>query len=713
MIPQETVEEIKRTLDIVEVVEDFVTLKKKGKSWIGLCPFHVDSSPSMYVTPSMNLYKCFSCGASGDAIKFVQEKEGLNYVESLKYLAAKYGIKIIEKKRSPEEEEKHKRRESIYLTMNYAKDFFMRTMQTSQEGKSLGLGYFKNRGYNGDTINKFDLGYSLDAWDALEKSAFEKGYTETSLELAGLRSENEKGKKYDRFRGRVMFPIHDLSGRVIAFGARTLKKDGKPKYLNSPETEIYHKSDALYGIYHAKDALRIKDRCYLVEGYTDVISLNQSGIENVVASSGTALTEGQIKQIKRFTNNVTAVFDGDAAGLKAAIRGVDMLLEQGLNVRVVRLPEGEDPDSYCTQLGGTKFAEFLKDAETDFILFAAKLYNEEAKNDPLNKAEKVREVLKSIVKIPDTIQQEIFIKECATVFDISVDGLIKELNALTKREIERIEKEKTRARRPYENPNGAGSSGLPPSTPPPNMPSDLPPPPMDNFGDVPPPSFAPEFDIPEPHFDGENGYLPPLGPQEIPNSDQKDETSSRSTTGNRLSKLGIHEEEFIRILLLYGGAYVDDKVGYIYEYLFNELGSMMLEDEFCQQILVDYKNETAMGEVPSVNHFKEKYSSEKDRKTLQRITDLNEEHKPSDEWFKRHRIMIPTMDENIGRLAYNSLLHYKLTYLSDLIDQCNTGLLEAEKNGNDEKMMEALQLLTLLVQQRKDIATELGITIKL
>ncbi|OHX66858.1 DNA primase [Flammeovirga pacifica] len=742
MIPQETVEEIKRTLDIVEVVEDFVTLKKKGKSWIGICPFHVDNSPSMYVTPSMNLYKCFSCGASGDAIKFVQEKEGKSYVEALKYLAAKYGIKIVEKKRSPEEEEKAKRKESIFLTMNFAKDYFMRMMQTSDEGKSLGLGYFKNRGYNGDTINKFELGYSLDSWDSLEKEATNKGYTLESLGQAGLQSENEKGKKYDRFRGRVMFPIHDLSGRVIAFGARTLKKDGKPKYLNSPETEIYHKSDALYGIYQSKDALRVKDRCYLVEGYTDVISLNQSGIENVVASSGTALTEGQIKQIKRFTNNVTALFDGDAAGLKAAIRGVDMLLEQGLNVRVVRLPDGEDPDSFCSSLGGDKFAEYLKREETDFILFAARLYNEEAKNDPIKKGEKIREVLMSIVKIPDTIQQEIFLKECAQVFEISVEGLAKNLQEIKQKELEQAEKRRNQQRRPYENPYGGGSidaspshdapppplppmgfdnfSNEPPPTPPPF--DDVPPPPMDfdggferDFGgdEIPPPVPFPLDDVPPPSMEpvieiGDAPILPPLG-EVTPSTTQKPDSPKGPS---RLKRLGIHEEEYIRILMLYGDQHINDEVGYIYQYLFDELGNMMLEDLFCQQILVDYKNETAMGEIPSINFFKEKYSSEKDRKRILNIIG-EDTHEPSAEWTKRHKINIPKKDENIGKLAYNSLLYYKMAYLTDLINQCQEGLLLAEKNKNDEKMMEALQLMTLLSQQRKEIAKQLGITIKL
>ncbi|ANQ50056.1 DNA primase [Flammeovirga sp. MY04] len=738
MIPQETVEEIKRTLDIVEVVEDFVPLKKKGKSWIGLCPFHVDNTPSMYVTPSMNLYKCFSCGASGDAIKFVQEKEGKSYVEALKYLAAKYGIKIVEKKRSPEEEEKHKRRESIFLTMNFAKDYFMRIMQTSDEGKSLGLGYFKNRGFNGDTINKFELGYSLDSWDSLEKEATGKGYTVESLNLAGLQSENDKGRKYDRFRGRVMFPIHDLSGRVIAFGARTLKKDGKPKYLNSPETEIYHKSDALYGIFHSKDALRVKDRCYLVEGYTDVISLHQAGIENVVASSGTALTEGQIKQIKRFTNNVTSLFDGDAAGLKAAIRGVDMLLEQGLNVRVVRLPDGEDPDSLCASLGGEKFSEFLKQEETDFILFAARLYNDEAKNDPIKKGEKIREVLMSIVKIPDTIQQEIFLKECAEVFEISVEGLAKNLQEIKQKEIEQAERRKNQQRRPYENPYG-GSRGtsntpspLPPSTPPPSMPpmgfddfpaNTPPPPPMDDIplpppmefdgfssgGEMPPPP-PPMDEMPPMPLDIEPTappILPPLGAEEV-----KKPAFERPKGPSRLKRLGIHEEEYIRILMLYGDQYINEEVGYIYQYLFDELGDMMLEDLFCQQILVDYKNETAMGEIPSIHYFKEKYSEEKDRKRILNIIG-EDTHEPSAEWTTRHKINIPKKDENVGKLAYNSLLYYKIAYLTDLINQCQDGLVVAEQNNNEEKMMEALELMTLLAQQRKEIADQLGITIKL
>lgn len=430
MIDQTTIDEIKSRIDIVEVVGDFVTLKRSGQNYKALSPFNNEKTPSFYVVPSKGIFKDFSSGKGGDAITFVMEVDGLSYIEALKYLAKKYGVEVIEEIPDDEYQAAQNERESLFIVLGFAQQYFEDLLWKDDEGRSIGLSYFKERAFSEETIKEFGLGYSLEAWDGLIKAADKKGYKQEYLEKAGLKVVKE-GKEYDRFRGRVIFPIHNITGKVVAFGARILKKDKKqPKYLNSPETELYQKSKILYGLYQAKQDIRKENNCYLVEGYTDVISLHQAGVKNVVSSSGTALTEDQIKLIGRYTKNITVLFDGDAAGIKAATRGIDMILEGGLDVKAIAFPEGEDPDSYSKQLGTSAFRNFLDTEATDFIKFKTSFLVEEASSDPLKKASTIKEIVNSIAKIPDPIKRTVYLKECSGLLDISEAVLVAELNKL-------------------------------------------------------------------------------------------------------------------------------------------------------------------------------------------------------------------------------------------------------------------------------------------
>ena len=429
MIPSHTVDEIKNRVDIVEVVGDFVSLKRKGQNMWACCPFHNEKSPSFSVSPAKGFYKCFGCGKAGDTIDFVMEVEKLDYIESLKFLAKKYGIEVQEEVLTDDQAQKQSERESLYIVLNAAKDFFVNTLWDSPEGRSIGLGYFKERKMTDAILKKFELGFVKDEWDGFYKEALKLGHSEEMLEKAGLLIVKEN-KKYDRFRGRIIFPIHSAQGRVVGFGARALKKDDKPKYINSPETSIYVKNQVLYGLFQAKQAIRMADNCYLVEGYTDVTSLHEVGIENVVASSGTSLTEGQIKLIQRFSSTITVLYDGDLAGIKASLRGIDMILEQGLNVKMVLLPEGEDPDSYSKLLGSEAFKNYLEDKKEDFIHFKSNLLAEEAEKDPIKKAESIKEIVSSIAVIPDAIKRSVYIKEAGDLLEIEEQILISELNKI-------------------------------------------------------------------------------------------------------------------------------------------------------------------------------------------------------------------------------------------------------------------------------------------
>jgi DNA primase len=431
VISKDTIDDIKNRVDIVDVISDFITLKKAGINYKALSPFSNEKTASFFVVPGKGIFKDFSSGKGGDAITFVMEHEGMTYMEALKYLGKKYGVVIQESKSSDQQLAMQSEREGLYVLMNFAKDYYKDKLVNSEEGQSIGLSYFKERGFNERDIQKFELGYALEGWENFSKEALEKGYSKDLLEKTGLVVKKEDGSSYDRFRGRVIFPVHNLSGKVIAFGARMLGKDkNQPKYVNSPETEIYHKSDVLYGLYQAKNVIRQKDNCYLVEGYTDVISMHKSDVQNVVASSGTALTNSQVQLIRRFTENVTVLFDGDAAGIKAAIRGIDMLLESGLNVRVVLFPDGEDPDSYSRKVGTTEFQKFLHDNTKDFVTFKAGLLLNEAGHDPIKKAETIQDILKSVSLIPDYLKRATYLQEVSKIFSISPQILNTELNKI-------------------------------------------------------------------------------------------------------------------------------------------------------------------------------------------------------------------------------------------------------------------------------------------
>ncbi|MBK5722644.1 DNA primase [Dysgonomonas sp. Marseille-P4677] len=439
MIDQGTIDRIMDAAQIVDVVSQFVTLKRRGINYVGLCPFHTDKTPSFYVSPAKNICKCFACGEGGTAVHFIMKHEQLSYYEALKYLAKKYNIEIQEREFTDEQKQAYNERESLFILNDYARDYFVNTLHNHIEGKSVGLSYFKERGFREDIITKFQLGYSLDQKDAFTQDALKNGYKEDYLVKTGLTIKGDNSSYLvDRFRGRVMFPVHTLSGKVIAFGGRILKKaENTGKYVNSPESEIYHKSNELYGIFFAKQAITKADCCYLVEGYTDVISMHQSGIENVVASSGTALTSGQIRLIHRFTNNVTVIYDGDAAGIKAALRGIDLLLEDGMNIKVILLPAGEDPDSFAKKQNADSLTRFIKENEVDFIRFKTKLLLDEAGNDPIKRAALISDIVNSISIIPDNIIRTVYIKDCSTLLDIDERVLMQEV---TKKRLAYLEK---------------------------------------------------------------------------------------------------------------------------------------------------------------------------------------------------------------------------------------------------------------------------------
>ena len=433
MISKKTIDEINFAAKIEEVVGDFVPLKRQGQGYVGVCPFHDDRNPSMHVNPRLGIYKCFVCDAKGGAITFLMEHAKMSYPEALEYLANKYSITIeYDRAETPEEKELRSEKESLYLVNEFAEKWFMDQLRNGEEGKLLGLSYFKERGFMDATLDKFKLGYCPGGWDTFTKEALKKGYKEDFLLKLGLIKKSDSGKLYDAYRGRVIFPIHNTTGKTIGFGGRVLKKDEKTaKYINSPENEIYHKSDTLYDIYLAKRAIRQKDNVYLVEGYTDVISMFEAGIENVVASSGTSLTNEQVKILGTQTRNITVLYDGDRAGIKASLRGIDMLLEKNFNVKVCLLPDGEDPDSFAKKHRDSELAEYLETNSTDFLLFKANILSEEAGDDPRKRSEMVKEIVKSIAKVQDRIAQTFYIKKCATLFDLSEKTLGDELRYLT------------------------------------------------------------------------------------------------------------------------------------------------------------------------------------------------------------------------------------------------------------------------------------------
>ena len=427
MIDHATIERILDATEISDVVSDFVTLRKRGVNMLGMCPFHNEKTPSFTVSPAKGIFKCFGCGKGGNSVNFIMEHENLTYPEALKWLAKKYHIDVIEHEDTEEQKQLNDERESLMIVSGFAQKYFTRYLWEENEGRTIGLSYFRERSFRDDIMKKFEVGFAPDGKAPFTEAAQKEGYKIEFLEKTGLTIKRDDWVR-DRFAGRVMFPIHNLAGRVIAFGGRILKEDkNTAKYLNSPESEIYHKSKVVYGIFQAKREISKTDKCYLVEGYTDVLSMHQAGIENVVASSGTALTVDQIRLIKRFTPNITIIYDGDEAGIKASLRGIDLVLEEGMNVKVLLLPTGEDPDSYAKKMGASGFTNYIRENETDFIQFKTRLLLKSTENDPVAKARLISDVIRSVAVIPDTIIRSVYIKECSKLLDVNEEVLYNEV----------------------------------------------------------------------------------------------------------------------------------------------------------------------------------------------------------------------------------------------------------------------------------------------
>ncbi|TDG37987.1 DNA primase [Pedobacter changchengzhani] len=650
MINRETIDKIMDTARIEEVVGDFVHLKKRGTSLIGNCPFHGEKTPSFHVSVTKGIFKCFGCGKGGDSVRFIMDHEKYSYPEALKFLANRYNIEVEETELTPQDTEAQNAKESLYIVSQYATTFFVKQLWETNEGKSIGLSYFKERGFREDILKKFEVGYSPDVWDALTQSATNNGHKLEFLEQTGLSIKNDNGKIYDRFRGRVMFPIHNFTGRVIGFGGRTLKTDKNvPKYVNSPESEIYHKSNVLYGLFHAKKAIRELDNCYLAEGYADVLSVHQAGIENVVSSSGTSLTTEQIRLIGRFTQNVTILFDGDAAGIKASLRGLDMILEEGLNVKIVSFPDGHDPDSYMHHVGAGAFKIHLEQNRKDFILYKANVLLKDAGDDPIKRAGIIRDIVESIAKIPDPIKASVFVRECSNLLEIEERILLSELNKMRSAKLKKSFDSNQRSQQSNYNPN----------------------------------SGSPE----------------PLGP---PDNLWDDD----ATTLTQVIEIDENQEkEIIRLLLTYGHEFVNwDKIDdmYIGSFVMQNLADVEFENILCKKIIDFYKVEIDNGRLPTANHFMK--HEDRDIADLA-ITLSASPYALSENWLNKHQIYVHDESMDLKSTILGGIFHLK----KRKVDKILSSLLKEIKDEKDnDNQMILMQRYGIIKNVEREISKFLG-----
>ena len=636
-IPEETIDRIRQAADILEVVGEFVSLKKRGSNYIACCPFHNEKSPSFNVNPARGIYKCFGCGKAGDSVRFVMDIENIGYPEALRYLAKKYGIEIEEREQSPEELLRQNERESLFIVLNFAKTFFQETMKQTDEGCSIGLSYFRERGFLNPAIDTFELGYSQNTWDALRQEGQKRGYSLDILEKAGLILRRDDGKVFDRFRARVMFPIHNVAGRVIAFGARILIKDkDQPKYLNSPETEVYHKSDVLYGIFQAKQSIRQTDVCFLTEGYTDVISLHQAGIQNVVASSGTSLTPGQIRLIARFTQNITILYDGDSAGIKAALRGLDLVLEEGMNLKLLLLPDGEDPDSYVQRVGAEAFKTYIQTNAQDFIEFKQKQLLADAGQDPVRRAEAVSDIIQSVNKMPDALKRQTFLTRVSQLFKLDEQSVISESNRQLRKQQEKAEQDRQRDR---ERTARQQSQNQPPG-----------------------PGMADS----EPDFDALNALLAEAGIEAPPDMEGLAPAKNRAATPK--TPLAYQEQECLRLLLNYGERELEPGFT-LCQYMLSELHEVDFQNPPYNFMLALYREAYAQGKILAATDFLHRSGDNSgnatfDQAAFQRETiDLTTtRHEISEGWAK-HKIYVPAETDDNAKIlsdaAFGNVLRIK------------------------------------------------------
>ena len=684
MIDKQTVDKILDAAQIVDVVSDFVTLRKRGVNYIGLCPFHDEKTGSFTVSPAKGIFKCFGCGKGGGPVHFIMEHEQLDYPGALRYLAKKYHIEIVEKEMTPEEQQSQSDREAMFALNTWAQSYFTKQMNETDEGRAIGLSYFHSRGFTDETIEKFGLGYCLDKSDVMTMTALNSGYKADFIEKCGLGNRRDNGTWYDRFRGRVMFPVHTLSGKVVAFGGRVLKKDDKTaKYVNSPESEIYHKSNELYGIYFAKQSIVKQDRCFLVEGYTDVISMHQAGITNVVASSGTSLTPGQIRLIHRFTPNITVLYDGDAAGIKASIRGIDLLLEEGMNVKVVLLPDGEDPDSYAQNNNASDFIDFIDKNQVDFIRFKIQLLLDEIGNDPIKKAGLIQDVVHSISLIPDNIVRSVYAKECATQLDIDEKVVLAEIQKIL-----RVRREKELVRK--------------------------------SNGDYTPQSYATE----------EKHDTNPLYRQENVVSDGERQmlNPQLSTFNSRFDK---EEMNILHYVVRYGGEVLfevgDGEFQTVSGFVVASLadlevdGGKIFHNPLHQRMLDCVRDVKAEDNFNAAKHFTNHIDPEISAKAAELLTDkytLSKMHTKQDEYsgdpanlraVQDHQAKLELQKKEILAREVNTVIHeYKAAIISEREREIDQKIKQAQESGNFDEIMDFMRQKQIIIEHKKALSKEIG-----
>lgn len=666
MIKPETIDKIMDVVRIEDIVSEFVSLKRRGANLLGCCPFHNEKTPSFTVSPAKGIFKCFGCGEAGNSVHFLMKHEHFSYPEALKYIAKKYNIDIEEEPLSPQELEKQTEREALFNVSDFAQKYFADTLFNNDMGKAIGLSYFYERGLTDNIIQRFGLGYCVDEWDNFTKHATDNGYSRNVLEKTGLTIYKDDGKSYDRFRGRVMFPVYSVSGKVLGFSGRILSSEKQAaKYVNSPESEIYNKSRTLYGIYQAKGAISKSDLCYLVEGNIDVITLHQAGVENTVASSGTSLTTEQIRLIHRYTKNITVLYDGDPAGIKAALRAVNMLLEEGMNVRVVLFPDGEDPDSYTRKYGSEAIQNYVTTQATNFIVFKTKILLEDTKGDPIKKAELIKDIVETIALVPEIIERNIYVKECASILDVSEQTLATEL-----------------AKRIYNNRKKQGEKELA-------------------------------------QQQADNATTPNTTEEATtqPDSPIVDmEKVKRELLDSMFSKTEIpQEQKIISLLLNYGDVVlktnVTDDEGNTQEeeyYVAAQVVGDIITDELgfknplYQEIFDIYKNKILEGEIINSSYF---FDLNRDDITNMVASMLLNPYNVSDNWFTKYHIYVPSYQENLEKDIKQSLLRFKQLKLEDKIKELSEQL---KQNLSDDDMMITLYKIESLKKIKQMICQELS-----
>lgn len=718
MIDQSTIDRILDAAQIVDVVSEFVTLRKRGVNYIGLCPFHNEKTPSFSVSPSKGVCKCFSCGKGGNVVHFIMEHEQLSYYEALKWLAKKYNIEIKERELTDAEKQAQSLRESLFVVNQFASEYFQDILYNHIDGQRIGMTYLRSRGFRDDIIRKFQLGYSTDAPDGLARAAAQKGFREEFLEKTGLCYKKDNGTLHDRFWGRVIFPVHTLSGKVVAFGGRVLSsatKNVQMKYVNSPESEIYHKSRELYGMYFAKQAIVRQDCCFLVEGYTDVISMHQSGIENVVSSSGTALTSDQIRLIHRFTNNITLLYDGDGAGIKASLRGIDMLLEEGMNIKVCLLPDGDDPDSFARKHNATDYQAYINAHEVDFIRFKTNLLLEEAGRDPIKRAGLISSIVRSISVIPDAIVRSVYIRECSQLLQMEEKILVEATAKLIgqaretkfKEEQRRHEREQRRLAVGNAAPPAPATQGADPAFPAEPYPSF----PMPEAGLPSAPPLPPE--VPEALSAEEASRLP----SEVPPMEAVDIPDAYSSfiplTGNEQTIFYAKEEELIRVLIRYGEKVmcdVEDEEGNLRSLTVIECISFSLKEDELQfhdaihrRILKEAEEHLHDAHFTAERYF----MTHPDPQVSKLAVDMVSERYQLSKYHSKAQKIV-TDDERLHELVPRLLLDFKMSIVEEEMKHTLQALNNPSIANDTQRCMEIMQRYKDLHQMQSLMAQKAG-----